>query len=141
MRIKEYIIYLLFGTYFGFVLMKAEVVSWFRVQEMFRFDSFHMYGTIGLAVLVAAISIQLIKRFNIKDTDGHPISIPPKDSSQKIRYIAGGITFGLGWALLGACPAPMFALLGSGLTIMAVPIIGAIAGTYTYGILKNKLPH
>lgn len=141
MKITEYIKYLLFGTFFGFVLMKSEAVSWFRIQEMFRFDSFHMYGIIGAAVIIGMISIQVIKRYHLKDTDGNPITIPPKDSSQKIRYIAGGTIFGLGWALLGACPAPMFALLGSGLTIMAVPILGAIAGTYTYGMLKSKLPH
>lgn len=141
MKLSEYITFLLLGTVFGFVLMKAEVVSWFRIQEMFRFDSFHMYGIIGLAIIVGMIFIQIIKRKNLRDLYGDPISIPPKDSSTKTRYIAGGIIFGLGWALLGACPAPMFALLGSGLTIMAVPIIGAIAGTYTYGMLRSKLPH
>lgn len=141
MKISEYITFLLLGTIFGFVLMKAEVVSWFRIQEMFRFDSFHMYGIIGVAIIVGMIFIQIIKRKHLRDINGIPIIIPPKDSSTKIRYIAGGTVFGLGWALLGACPAPMFALLGSGLTIMAVPIAGAIAGTYTYGIFKNRLPH
>lgn len=141
MKLTEYLKYLLIGTAFGFVLMKSEVVSWFRIQEMFRFDAFHMYGIIGLAVVVGIISVQIIKRKNLKDAQGNVISIPPKDSSQVKRYLIGGSMFGLGWALLGACPGPMFALLGSGLTIMIVPILAAIAGTYTYGILLDKLPH
>lgn len=141
MKVKEYLTYLIIGTLFGFVLMKSEVVSWFRIQEMFRFDSFHMYGIIGVAVVVGIISVQLIKKFNMKDLNGNPINIPPKDSSQVKRYILGGTAFGLGWALLGACPGPMFALLGSGLTIMVIPILAALAGTYTYGMLRSKLPH
>jgi hypothetical protein len=141
MKFSEYLKYLLIGTAFGFVLVKSEVVSWFRIQEMFRFDDFHMYGIIGLAVLVGMISIQIIKRKNVKDVNGEPITIPPKDSSQVKRYIIGGSLFGLGWALLGACPGPMFALLGTGLTVMLVPILAAIAGTYTYGLLRDKLPH
>ncbi len=139
--IKEYLLYLIIGTLFGFVLIKSEVVSWFRIQEMFRFDDIHMYGIIGLAIIVGMISVQLIKRFNVKDMDGNPITIPPKDPGQKTRYIIGGSMFGLGWALLGACPGPMFALLGSGLTIMIIPVLAAMAGTYTYGILRDKLPH
>ena len=141
MKVSEYIKYLLIGTVFGFVLVKSEVVSWFRIQEMFRFDSIHMYGIIGLAVIVGIISVQIIKRNNLKDTSGNPITIPPKDPSQVKRYIIGGSIFGLGWALLGACPGPMFALLGTGLTIMVVPILAAVAGTYTYGLLRDKLPH
>lgn len=138
---KDFIKYLLAGTFFGFVLIKAEVVSWFRIQEMFRFDAFHMYGIIGLAIVVGLISVQLIKRFNATDIQGNPITIPPKDPSQVTRYIVGGSMFGLGWALLGACPGPMFALLGSGITIIIVPILAALAGTYTYGVLRTKLPH
>ncbi|MCA1747637.1 MAG: YeeE/YedE family protein [Bacteroidales bacterium] len=141
MKFTEYLKYLLIGTGFGFVLVKSEVVSWFRIQEMFRFDSIHMYGIIGLAIIVGIISIQIIKRKNMKDTDGNPISIPPKDASQVTRYIVGGSIFGLGWALLGACPGPMFALLGSGLTILAVPILAALVGTYTYGLVRDKIPH
>jgi uncharacterized protein len=141
MNFTEYLKYLTIGIVFGFVLMKSEVVSWFRIQEMFRFDSIHMYGIIGLAVIVGIISVQIIKRLNMKDSQGNPISIPPKDASQVTRYIVGGSIFGLGWALLGACPGPMFALLGSGLTIMIVPILAALAGTYTYGLLRDKLPH
>jgi uncharacterized membrane protein YedE/YeeE len=141
MKFSEYIKYLLIGTGFGFVLVKSEVVSWFRIQEMFRFDDFHMYGIIGLAILVGMISIQIIKRRNVKDVNGEPITIPPKDPSQVKRYVIGGSMFGLGWALLGACPGPMFALLGTGLTIMVVPILAAVAGTYAYGALRDKLPH
>lgn len=141
MKATEYIKYLLIGIVFGFVLMKSEVVSWFRIQEMFRFDSFHMYGIIGVAVVVGILSIQIIKRLNVKDLHGNAITIPPKDPSQVKRYLIGGTAFGLGWALLGACPGPMFALLGSGLTIMVVPILAALAGTYTYGLLRDKLPH
>lgn len=139
--VKDFIKYLAAGTFFGFVLMKSEVVSWFRIQEMFRFDAFHMYGIIGLAIVVGMISIQLIKRFNATDIEGNPITIPPKDASQVTRYILGGSIFGLGWALLGACPGPMFALLGSGITIIIVPIVTALLGTYTYGALRSKLPH
>jgi len=141
MKFSEYLKYLLIGTAFGFVLVKSEVVSWFRIQEMFRFQDIHMYGIIGLAIIVGIISVQIIKRNNVKDANGNPITIPPKDPSQVKRYVIGGSMFGLGWALLGACPGPMFALLGSGLTIMLVPILAAVAGTYTYGVLRDKLPH
>jgi len=133
--------YLLSGLFFGFVLIKSEVVSWFRIQEMFRFDAFHMYGIIGSAIIVAMISIQLIKRWNIKDSEGNFISIPPKDSTQVTRYLAGGTLFGLGWALTGACPGPLFTLVGSGYGIILVPIASAILGTWVYGALRPKLPH
>ncbi len=132
---------LIFGIFFGLVLVKSEVISWFRIQEMFRFDAFHMYGIIGSAIVVGIISIQLIKRLGIKDMDGNPIRIAPKDASQVKRYLIGGATFGLGWGLIGACPGPLFALLGSGLTIIIIPIVAAILGTYTYGVLRDKLPH
>ena len=133
--------YLFAGLFFGFVLVQAEVVSWFRIQEMFRFESFHMYGVIGMAVVVGLISIQLIKRLNLKDVDGNPITIAPKDSSQWKRYIFGGSIFGMGWALTGACPGPLFALAGAGYSVILVPIIGALAGTYVYGLAQKKLPH
>lgn len=141
MKFSDFILYLFSGIFFGFVLMKSEVVSWFRIQEMFRFDAFHMYGIIGLAIMVGMISIQIIKKTNAKDRTGNPITVAPKDPSQVKRYIIGGTFFGLGWALLGACPAPMFALLGSGLTVMIVPIITAVLGTYVYGVLQQRLPH
>ena len=141
MKFSDFILYLFSGIFFGFVLMKSEVVSWFRIQEMFRFDAFHMYGIIGLAIMVGMISIQIIKKTNAKDRTGKLITVAPKDPSQVKRYIIGGTFFGLGWALLGACPAPMFALLGSGLTVMIVPIITAVLGTYVYGVLQQRLPH
>jgi uncharacterized membrane protein YedE/YeeE len=100
-----------------------------------------MFGIIGLAILVGMISIQIIKRYNVKDIDGNPITIAPKDPTQIKRYLIGGSMFGLGWAMLGACPAPLFILLGSGVTVIIVPILAAVAGTYTYGVLKDHLPH
>ncbi|MEX0685387.1 MAG: DUF6691 family protein [Balneolales bacterium] len=141
MKLSDYILYLLSGVFFGFVLVKSEVVSWFRIQEMFRFDDIHMYGIIGLAILVGMISIQIIKKTNAKDKDGNPITIPPKDPSQVKRYLIGGSLFGLGWALLGACPGPLFALLGTGISVMIIPILAAILGTYTYGFIRDYLPH
>ena len=138
---KIYIKYLLAGLFFGFVLVKSEVISWFRIQEMFRFDAFHMYGIIGLAIVVAMISIQLIKKWDTKDSSGSRISIPPKDSSQVTRYLVGGTLFGFGWALTGACPGPLFTLAGAGYGIILVPIVSAILGTWIYGFLRPKLPH
>lgn len=137
----NYLKYLLAGIFFGFVLIKSEVVSWFRIQEMFRFDAFHMYGIIGSAIIVAMIFIQLIKKWNITDSDGDTIKIQPKDSSQITRYLLGGTLFGLGWALTGACPGPLFTLVGAGYGIILVPLASALLGTYVYGILRPKLPH
>ncbi len=134
--------YLLLGMLFGFVLIKSEVVSWFRIQEMFRFQSFHMYGIIGSAVLTGMISLQVIRRLGLRSARGEPIAIPAKDSTPfQRRYWLGGGIFGLGWGLLGACPGPIFALIGSGATIMIVAFASAIAGTWTYGVLRNRLPH
>lgn len=141
MSITGFIKYLSLGTFFGFVLVKAEVISWFRIQEMFRFESFHMYGIIGLAILVGLISIQLITRFKIKDISGQPIEIKPKDPTLVKRYVIGGSMFGLGWAMLGACPAPLFILLGSGVTVIIIPIAAAVAGTWIYGRVMHRLPH
>lgn len=138
---KQYIKYLLSGIFFGFVLVKAEVISWFRIQEMFHFDAFHMYGIIGSAIVVAMIAIQIIKKLNARDLEGKAISIPPKDARQVTRYLAGGTIFGLGWALTGACPGPLFTLAGAGYSIMIVPIVSAILGTWVYGLLRPKLPH
>ena len=137
----QYLKFLLIGVLFGFILTKSEVISWFRIQEMFRFQDIHMYGVLATAILVAMISTQLIKRFNMKDISGNPISIPPKDFTTKKRYIIGGAIFGMGWAFTGACPAPLFALFGSGVTVFIVPILAALAGTYTYGVFKDSLPH
>lgn len=138
---KQYLKYLLAGIFFGFVLVKSEVISWFRIQEMFRFDAFHMYGIIGLGVVVAMISIQIIKKLNVKDNNGNPITIPPKNPKQVTRYLAGGTLFGFGWALTGACPGPLFTLAGAGYGIILVPIASAILGTWVYGVLRPKLPH
>lgn len=138
---KNYIKYLLAGIFFGIVLIKSEVVSWFRIQEMFRFDSFHMYGIIGLGVLVAMISIQIIKKWNVKDVEGNAITIPPKDPKQVTRYLVGGTLFGFGWALTGACPGPLFTLTGAGYSIIIIPIVSALLGTWVYGKLRSVLPH
>ncbi len=133
--------FIIAGIAFGFILIKSEVVSWFRIQEMFLFDSFHMYGVIGSAVLVGLIGTMLIRRFNIKDTSGNEINIKPKDNSLTKRYIIGGSLFGLGWALVGACPGPLYALIGTGYLIFIVPLVAAIAGAGAYGVLQSKLPH
>ncbi|MBO6525349.1 MAG: YeeE/YedE family protein [Balneolaceae bacterium] len=133
--------FIIAGIAFGFILIKSEVVSWFRIQEMFLFDSIHMYGVIGSAILVGLIGTMLIKRFNLKDTSGNEINIKPKDNTLTRRYIIGGSLFGLGWALVGACPGPLYALIGSGYLIFIVPLIAAVVGAGTYGVLQSKLPH
>ncbi|MCH8245970.1 MAG: YeeE/YedE family protein [Bacteroidetes bacterium] len=133
--------YALIGIYFGIVLTKGEVISWFRIQEMFRFQSFHLYGVIGAAVAVAALSIWLIKRRNAPALDGSPVAIPSKRLGTGTRYWAGGTIFGLGWALTGACPGPLFILVGNGVTVMLIAIVAAVAGTWTYGALRPRLPH
>lgn len=134
------VIYILLGITFGVVMYKSETASWFRIYEMFNFQSFHMYGFIGSALIVGFLGIQWIKRTEKKDIDGKPIVILPKEKSM-MRYLIGGIVFGLGWALVGACPGPIFVLLGAGIWSMSIVIIGALLGTYLYGILRNKLPH
>lgn len=135
------VVYGLLGLLFGVVLVQSQVVSWFRIQEMFRFDSFHMYGIIGSAVVVAALGVFLIKRMNLKTIHGEHIAILPKEWGGGTRYWAGGILFGLGWALLGACPGPMFALVGSGVSVIIVAIASGLAGTWLYGLLRPHLPH
>lgn len=131
--------YLIIGVLFGIVFVKAEIVSWFRIQEMFRFDSFHMYGVIGSAVLVGLVSVQLIKRFNVTTTSGEAVVIPDKTFSKGQIY--GGLLFGVGWAITGACPGPLFAQIGAGYLAVIVTLLSAIAGTWTYGLLRPKLPH
>lgn len=133
--------YLLIGIFFGIVATKSEIISWFRIQEMFRFQAFHMYGIIGSAVVVAFIAIRLINRGSIRSVDGSEINIPPKEMGKGIRYLAGGIIFGFGWALTGACPGPMFALVGNGFPVILVAIASAIAGAWVYGAMRPKLPH
>jgi uncharacterized protein len=133
--------YFFLGTGFGITLTKSEVISWFRIQEMFRFQSPRMYEIIGSAVVVAAASVACIKRFGLKTVSGDPIAIPPKTLGYGIRYAVGGTIFGLGWALTGACPGPLFALVGCGVTVMILAIASALAGTWLYGLLRPKLPH
>lgn len=136
----KYLKFLLAGIFFGIILAKAEIISWYRIYEMFRFDAFHMYGVIGSAVVLGVIIVQLIKRSKMKDMYGAPITFNPKDMSIP-RYLIGGIFFGLGWAMVGSCPGPMFILLGYGYLPILVVIAGAILGTYVYGLMRNKLPH
>jgi len=131
--------YLILGILFGIVFVKAEIVSWFRIQEMFRLQSFHMYGVIGSAVLVGMLSVFIIKRFKIKSLSGEPITLQPKQFNKGQIY--GGLLFGFGWALTGACPGPLFAQIGTGATVVAVTLLSAIAGTWFYGLIKEKLPH
>jgi uncharacterized membrane protein YedE/YeeE len=140
-RARGLVAYFAVGLAFGVVLTKSEVVSWFRIQEMFRFQSFHMFGIIGLAVVVAAGSVALIKRYHVRALSGETIVIPPKVMGTGQRYWIGGTVFGLGWALTGACPGPLFALLGSGVSVMSVAIMSAVAGTWVYGYWRPKLPH
>ncbi len=132
--------FLLIGIVFGVVMAKSEAMSWFRIQEMFRFQAFHMYGIIGTAVVLGAIGVFIIKKFKMRDIDGHPILFFPKDKAYK-RYIIGGSIFGLGWALSGACPGPMVVNIGYGYLSMLVVFFFAIIATYLYGIIKNYLPH
>jgi uncharacterized protein len=135
----KYFKYLIVGIVFGLTLTKTEAVSWFRIQEMFRFQSFHMYGIIGSAILVAMISILIIKRFKIKSIQGEDILIPDKKFNK--GAIFGGTIFGMGWALAGACPEPLYALVGAGYTVALVVIASALLGTWTYSYLRPKLPH
>lgn len=132
--------FLFLGIFFGIVLAKAQVISWFRIYEMFRFESFHMYGIIGSAVIIGLIIVQGIKRFNLKAFDGNPIVIEPKAKTYKAS-ILGGTIFGLGWALVGACPGPIYILIGAGFWSFIIVLIGALLGTFIYGALKEKLPH
>jgi hypothetical protein len=134
-------IYLLLGIAFGVVLTRSEVLSWFRIQEMFRFQSFRMYGIIGSAVVTAALSLALIKRAGLKSFSGEQISIPARPLGRGIQFAAGGTIFGVGWALTGACPGPLFALIGNGVSVMIVAVVSALAGTWVYGLLRPRLPH
>ncbi|MBQ0787033.1 MAG: YeeE/YedE family protein [Oceanihabitans sp.] len=134
------IIYILIGFFFGIVMYKSEAASWFRIYEMFQFQAFHMYGIIGTALAFGMLFVFLIKRFQIKSFDGNPIKIAPKEKSFS-RYMYGGIIFGLGWALAGACPGPIFVLVGAGYLPIVIVLASATVGTFLYGIVKDKLPH
>ncbi len=140
-KVSFVLFYFAAGLGFGIVLTKAQVVSWYRIQEMFHFDSFHMYGIIGSAVAVAAIGLWLIKRFDARSVDGSPLRLPPKELGSGTRYWLGGTIFGLGWGLSGACPGPILALLGSGVAGAVVLLASALLGTWTYAVLRPRLPH
>lgn len=131
--------YVITGILFGIVFVKAEIISWFRIQEMFRLQSFHMYGVIGSAVAVGMLSVFLIKKFNIKTIYGEAIHFEKKEFNK--GQIIGGLLFGFGWAITGACPGPLFAQIGTGVTVTIVTLLSAIAGTWTYGLVRNKIPH
>lgn len=135
-----YLKYILVGFIFGIVLTKAEAVSWYRIYEMFQFQSFHMYGIILTAIVTGVVGIQIIKRKKLKDINGNLLLVQDKEKGNS-RYWIGGIIFGLGWAMVGACPGPIFILLGAGFLSVGLILLGAVAGTFLYGVLKNKLPH
>ncbi len=132
--------FLVLGTLFGIVMAKSEALSWYRIQEMFRFQAFHMYGIIGTAVTLGVIGVFIIKKYNLRDINGNPIVFYPKEKSIW-RYLIGGIIFGMGWALSGACPGPMVVNIGYGFVSMIVVFLFAIVGTFTYGLVMKKLPH
>jgi uncharacterized membrane protein YedE/YeeE len=136
----NYLKYLLIGTLFGVVLSKGEEVSWYRIYEMFKFGDIHMYGVIGTAVVLGAIGLFITKRFKAKSFGGEPIVFHDKSCSVP-RYLIGGTFFGLGWAMVGACPGPMFILVGQGYIMVLIIILGAVLGTFLYGLVRSKLPH
>ena len=133
--------FILLGIYFGYVLMKTEVVSWFRIQEMFLFDHIFMYGVFALAIATGVISLFLIRKLGIKDIDGKEIIVADKDNSVTKRYIYGGLLFGLGWGLVGTCPGPLYALIGGGYLLLIVPLFFAFLGAAAYGFMQSRLPH
>lgn len=136
----KYLKYLVLGIVFGIIMAKAEIISWYRIYEMFRFDSFHMYGIIGSAVVLGILMVFIVKKLKLKNIYGEQIQFSPKNMSIP-RYLIGGTIFGMGWALVGACPGPMFVLLGAGYWSILIVIVSAIFGTFLYGILRDKLPH
>lgn len=132
--------YLAIGIFFGIIMYKSEAASWFRIYEMFRFDSFHMYGIMGSALLLGIIGVQIIKKKNLKSFFGEPIKIASKERGFK-KYFFGGTIFGLGWALAGACPGPIYVLIGAGYVSIVVVLLGALLGAVLYGVLRKHLPH
>ncbi len=136
----QFLRYTFLGLLFGIILSKSQVISWYRIQEMFLFDSFHMYGIIGTAVVLGAIGIIVLKKLNIKSIDGKDLALNPK-KIEIPRLLIGGIIFGLGWAFTGACPGPLYALVGYGVGVVIVIILSAILGAFVYGVVKSKLPH
>lgn len=141
MRLADALLYLGMGTIFGIILIKSEVVSWFRIQEMFRFQAFHMYGILGSAVVIAGASIALLRKTNAKTIRGESITISDKPFNRGANQILGGIAFGLGWGLLGACPGPIYALIGAGVTPVIAGLLSAMVGAWVYGHVKPYLPH
>lgn len=139
-NVLAYVPYLVAGIAFGIVAIKSEISSWYRIYEMFRFESFHMYGVIGSAVVVGALSLLIMRRFGIKSLNGEEVSVQPRETG-RYRYILGGTVFGLGWGLVGACPGPIYALMGSGFAGAVVIFLGALLGTYVYGLVQRRLPH
>ena len=133
------IVYILLGIIFGITFVKAEVISWFRMQEMFRFQNFHMFGVIGTAVVVGALSVWIIKKFQLKTISGENIVFTTKKINK--GQVIGGLLFGFGWAMTGACPGPLFAQIASGFLVVSVVLLSAIAGTWIYGLIREKLPH
>ena len=136
----KYVRFLILGILFGIILSKSEAISWYRIQEMFRFQDFHMFGIIGTAVVTGIVVIQIIKRSKIKDSQGQYIQVVEQDPGYA-RNLIGGTIFGLGWAITGACPGPLFILAGHQGWVFIIPLIGAVLGTFTYGMIGNKLPH
>jgi hypothetical protein len=136
----RYLKFIAIGFFFGVIMYKSQAVSWFRIYEMFRFESFHMYGIIGSALMIGIGMVQLIKKFKMKNIHGEEIQFTPKIKTVP-RYLIGGIIFGLGWALAGACPGPMYVLIGSGAWSILIVLAGALIGTFLYGVLRSKLPH
>jgi uncharacterized membrane protein YedE/YeeE len=141
LSLRDKLVFIVLGIYFGIVISKSEAISWFRIQEMFRFQSFHMYGLLFSAILTAAVSLKIIRNLNLKDINGREIAVEDKDRSVWKSYLLGGMCFGIGWALTGACPGPLYTLIGTGMTVMIVPLFFALVGAWTYGYLKPKLPH
>jgi uncharacterized membrane protein YedE/YeeE len=140
-RPAETLLFVLLGVGFGIVLVKAEIVSWWRIQEMFRFQAFHMYGILGSAVLAAMVLTRLAKLLGMKTVSGEDFHVPAKELGRGTRYWAGGIVFGLGWAISGACPGPLFAVVGAGTVSFTLAIVGALAGTFVYAHVRPRLPH
>ncbi|VXA95026.1 DUF6691 family protein [Maribacter litoralis] len=136
----KHLSYLTIGIFFGIIMYKSEAASWFRIYEMFQFGSFHMYGIIGSALVLGVIGVQVIKKYNIKSIGGREMNLHPKRKGVT-NYLVGGIIFGLGWALAGACPGPMYVLAGAGYLSILIVIASAILGTFVYGVLRDKLPH
>jgi uncharacterized membrane protein YedE/YeeE len=136
----KFLKFLTLGIIFGIIMSKAEIISWYRIYEMFRLEAFHMYGVIGSALILGLFSVQMIKFFNLKSYDGEEIIFTPKERGF-VRYLIGGVIFGLGWSMTGACPGPLFVLLGKGVWPIILIILGSVFGTFLYGLFRDKLPH